>query len=84
MTDPAKNAVKKICQSCKHGPNLNGKLFPHEGQAGCQRMGKIDRMFPTLSPEMQVRAEALSTEIIIHLQKIWRKEPSEGCPGWQT
>jgi len=75
--------MEKKCKTCRHGPNPNGKLFPQDGQPGCQRMGKIDQAFPSLSPEMQDKAEELSTEIIIHLQKVWRKEPADECPGWQ-
>lgn len=71
------------CKNCQHGPNPNGRLFPHAGQSGCRRMEKIDKAFPNLSSDLQDRAEALSTGIIIYLQTVWREEVVSDCPGWQ-
>ena len=78
--------MPKQCKTCRHGPNPNGRLFPHAGQSGCQRMLKIDQVFPSLSAEMQDKAEDLSTGIVIFLQSMWRKEGETStieCPGWQ-
>jgi hypothetical protein len=46
-------------------------------------MEKIDKAFPSLSSDLQDRAEALSTGIIIYLQTVWREEVVSDCPGWQ-
>ena len=78
--------MAKQCDSCKHGPNPDGRLFPHAGQSGCQRMLKIDNVFPNLSSDMQDKAEALSTGIVIFLQSMWREDEgttTADCPGWQ-
>ena len=78
--------MAKQCDTCRHGPNPDGRLFPHAGQSGCQRMLKIDNVFPNLSSEMQYAAEDLSTGIVIFLQSMWRNEGKDStieCPGWQ-
>ena len=78
--------MAKQFDTCRHGPNPDGRLFPHAGHSGCQRMLKIDNVFPNLSSEMQDAAEDLSTGIVIFLQGMWRKEGESSameCPGWQ-
>ena len=75
----------KQCDTCRHGPNPDGRLFPSAGHSGCKRMLKIDNVFSNLSTELKNAAEALSTGIIIFLQGMWRQEgtTASDCPGWQ-
>ena len=74
----------KHCDTCRHGPNPKGRVFSKDGERGCLRMDKTEKVFDSLGDDLQSLALQMSAAIVGYLDSRWKGKRRNSCPGWQS